>query len=133
MPLTCLAPAPAHRPLPPRPSGLLLGNVSSSTGVVEVTHSFGVYYKAKEGEVAVSRAKVAELIALHKAANDKEGVVGWYSTLGECGEGEDEPVGEFTLVVHSFFAEFPTVRDRPTGWLAGCANEERVVAAAAAA
>lgn len=51
------------------------------------------------------RTKVVnDLLALHKQANDKEAVVGWYSTYSDA---DEEPLGDFTLAVHSFFAEIP--------------------------
>lgn len=83
--------------------GVLLGTVSG--GVVDVTSSFGVFHKKKrDTEVIVRRGAVNDLLALHKQANDKESVVGWYSTYSDI---KEEPLGDFTLAVHSFFAEIP--------------------------
>jgi hypothetical protein len=84
---------------------MLLGNVSSS-GVIEVTNSFGVFHKKREGDVLVRTKVVNDLLGLHKQANDKEAVVGWYSTYSNA---QEEALGDFTLAVHSFFADIPSV------------------------
>lgn len=113
-----------HTPSPPSPpSGVLLGSVSG--GVVEVTNSFGVYHKKKKREeameeVLVRRSAVNDLLVLYKQANDKEVVVGWYSSYPK---GEDgQAIGDFTLAVHSFFTEIPSVR---VGGVRVCAARRR--------
>lgn len=83
--------------------GALLGSING--GAVEVTNCFGVQHAKREKEVLIQISAVNEVIALHKRVNEKEVVVGWYSTTG--GDLDDEsPIDDFTLVVHGFFSDF---------------------------
>lgn len=78
-------------------------------GVVEVTNAFGVQHARREKEVLIQISSVSDVIALHKRVNEKEVVVGWYSTAappGEAGGDAAGPIDDFTLVVHNFFSDF---------------------------
>ena len=86
-------------------TGALLGSVNG--GVVEVTNSFGVQHARREKEVLIQISSVSDVIALHKRVNEKEVVVGWYSTAAPPEEGTvSDPIDDFTLVVHNFFNDF---------------------------
>ena len=77
-------------------------------GVVEVTNSFGVQHARREKEVLIQISSVSDVIALHKRVNEKEVVVGWYSTAAPADEDGQAagPIDDFTLVVHNFFSDF---------------------------
>lgn len=85
-----------------RALGFLMGTTTG--GVVEVTNSFGVSYKEQDGEVHIRRDNPKDMIALLRRVNDKEQVVGWYSTLPTGSA--SPPIDEFTLAVHSFVENF---------------------------
>jgi hypothetical protein len=70
-----------------------------------VTNSFGVQHAKREKEVLIQISAVNDVIALHKRVNEKEVVVGWYSTTGDS-DSTDSPIDDFTLVVHGFFSDF---------------------------
>lgn len=99
--------APASAPsTQDRSIGVLLG--SNNAGVVEITNSFGVRHVQQDENVLIKKSAVTDLLALHHKINDKEQMVGWYSTTtgGASSSESDSLLDEISLVIHNFFADF---------------------------
>lgn len=84
-------------PAQDRAIGVLLGSVSG--GAMEITNSFGISFTPQRHnqEASVERKSLLEMVSLLRRVNDKERVVGCYSTL---------PLGPHSSPVDRLMLEF---------------------------
>lgn len=84
----------------PRVFGTLLGNVDK-LGNVEVSNSFVVLYRVKDGELYIDLNLARELVELHKKVNPNESIVGWFAV----GSGNSD---DYAFPVHEYYSRETT-------------------------
>lgn len=84
----------------PRVFGTLLGNVDK-LGNVEVSNSFVVLYREKEGELYIDLNLARELGDLHRKVNPNESIVGWFAV----GPGSSD---DYAFLLHEYYSRETT-------------------------
>lgn len=80
----------------PRVFGTLLGNVDK-LGNVEVSNSFVVLYREKDGELYIDLNLARELMDLHRKVNPNESIVGWFAVGPTSSD-------DYTNLIHEYYA-----------------------------